>query len=448
MRYYLALFMSKLAYFMIKLIGKDGTYFPGKVAIKICPTFLKNVKKPKIIVGVTGTNGKTTVCNMLIDVLEDNGYKVLSNKKGANVNYGIASTFIEAKGNEDIAILEIDERSSKLIYPYIKPNYVVVTNFFRDSIRRNAHPEYIVNFINSAIPDNTTMILNADDLICNTVAPLNKRVYYGMDRLPTDLKECINLVRDIRICPKCHKELKYNYLKYHHIGNAYCPNCDFKSPNSDYFANVDFDKMSMSIKKDNKICGYPLLSNSIFNTYNEIAAITLLSELKLHPNDIKKSLKKINIVETRFTKENIKGIEVITHLAKGQNPIACSRVMDYVKNETGNKEVIIIIDDVEDNELSSENITWLYDTDFELLNDSSIKKVIIGGPRYKDNYLRLLLAGLNEDKIIAVPNELDTTNYLDLEGVDKIFILHDLHATHLGFKLKEQTVNKINDEVK
>lgn len=448
MRYYIALFVSKLAYLAIRLIGKDGTYFPGKLAIKICPDFLGHIKKPKIIVGVTGTNGKTTVCNMLIDILEDNGYKVLSNKKGANINFGIASTFLEAKGNEDIAILEIDERSSKLIYPYVKPNYVVVTNFFRDSIRRNAHPEYIVNFINSAIPESTTMILNADDLISNKVAPNNKHIYYAMDKLDTDVTESVNIVRDIRICPRCHKELKYNYLKYHHIGNAYCPNCGFKSPQSDYFATeIDFDKMHMVIKKDNKISNYPLISNSIFNTYNEIAAISLLSELKLSPKQIKNSLNKISIVETRFTTEKIKNIDIITHLAKGQNPIACSRVFDYVRHEKGIKEVIVIIDDVEDNIKCSENITWLYDTDFEFLNDPSIKKVIIGGPRYRDNYLRLLLAGVPEDKIVCCESELETASYLDLKGTDKVFILHDLHATHLGFKIKEEVKNLINSEV-
>lgn len=448
MRYYVALFISKLAYFAIRLIGRDGTYFPGKLAIKICPDFLGHVHKPKIIVGVTGTNGKTTVCNMLIDILEDNNYKVLSNKKGANINYGIASTFLEAKGNEDIAVLEIDERSSKLIYPYIKPNYVVCTSFFRDSIRRNAHTEYIVNFINSAIPNNTTMILNADDLISVGIAPNNKHIYYAMDKLDTDVTKCINIVRDIRICPKCHTELKYDYIKYHHLGKAYCPKCGFKSPSPDYLGSeIDFDKLSMVIKNGNKISSYPLVSNSIFNTYNQIAVLTVLSELKLSPNDIKKSLKKINIVETRFTKEMVKGIELVTHLAKGQNPVAVSRALDYVRSESGTKEVIIIVDDVEDNIKTSENITWLYDTDFELLKDSSIHKVIVGGPRYKDNYLRLLLAGVDKDKIVAIPHELDTASYVDT-NVDKIFILHDLHACDLGSKIREEVKDKINSEVK
>ena len=437
MRYFIALIVSKIVYFMIRLIGKDGTYFPGKVAIKICPDFLGHIKKPKVIIGVTGTNGKTTVCNMIIDVLEDNGYRVLNNRKGANINFGIASTFLEAKGEYDIAVLEIDERSSRLIYPYVKPNYVVVTNFFRDSIRRNAHPEYIVDFINNAIPKETIMILNGDDLICTGVAPENKHIYYSIDKLPTDTKEPINIVRDIIICPKCHSTLKYDYVRYHHLGKAHCPKCDFANPTPNYLAKLDLDNMKMDYKYDTKICTYPLVSNSIFNIYNEIACITLLTNLKLNPNDIKKSLKKLHIVETRFTKEVINGIEVITHLSKGQNPVACSRVFDYVKNETGTKDVIFLPDDVEDNIKTSENITWLYDTDFELLNDPSIKKIIIGGPRYLDNKLRLLLAGIPEDKMVLIPNELDTAKYIDSD-VDKIFILHDLHATHLGFEIKKQ----------
>ena len=32
------------------------------------------------------------------------------------------------------------------------------------------------------------MILNADDLICNKVAPNNKHIYYAMDKLDTDVK--------------------------------------------------------------------------------------------------------------------------------------------------------------------------------------------------------------------------------------------------------------------
>ena len=40
---------------------------PGTLALKLCPDFLKYVGRPKTIIAVTGTNGKTTVSNLLAD---------------------------------------------------------------------------------------------------------------------------------------------------------------------------------------------------------------------------------------------------------------------------------------------------------------------------------------------------------------------------------------------
>ena len=47
------------------------------------------------------------------------------------------------------------------------------------------------------------------------------------------------------------------------------------------------------------------------------------------------------------------------------------------------------------------------------------------------------MAGIDDDKCVLIPNELDTAKYID-KDVDKIFILHDLHATHLGFAIKKE----------
>ena len=444
MKYAIALIISKIIYLILKITGKGATVFPGRIAIKICPDFLKYVKKPPLIIGVTGTNGKTTVSNIIGDALKDLNYKVISNVEGANINFGIASTFISSSGKYDVAVLEIDERSSKKIYPYIKPDYIVITNLFRDSTRRNAHPEFIIDIINSSIPKTSTLIVNADDLICSQIGPDNKKIYYSIEKLDGDTKVSNNIVRDIIICPNCYTKLEYEYVKYHHIGKAYCKNCDFKSSEPDYKAvNVDFENLKMTVKNKNKMSTYPMISNSIFNTYNELAVICVLSELKMKAVDIKNTISKIKIVETRFTTEKVNDIEIITHLAKGQNPIACSRVFDYVKSEKGNKEVIVMIDDVTDNLESSENMTWIYDTDFEFLNDDSIKRVILGGPRAYDNFLRILLTGIDRKKVFYTLDELDVVNYLNLKDIDKVFILHDLHAVDLGFKVKKKITNKI-----
>ena len=79
---------------------------------------------------------------MIIDALEKNGYDVLSNRAGSNINAGVASALIaesklSGKTRKKIAVFEIDERSSKLIYPYIKQTFAVCTNLFSDYIHIN-----------------------------------------------------------------------------------------------------------------------------------------------------------------------------------------------------------------------------------------------------------------------------------------------------------------------
>ena len=64
-RYYIALWAAKLSVVALKITNHNGTNFPGTVAIKICPNFLKYVGKPNKVIGVTGTNGKTTICNLI-----------------------------------------------------------------------------------------------------------------------------------------------------------------------------------------------------------------------------------------------------------------------------------------------------------------------------------------------------------------------------------------------
>ena len=94
-RFYFALLAGKLSVIGCKVLGKvmhrGGTNLPGEVALKICPDFLKYIGRPARIVTVTGTNGKTTTTNMIVDVLEKSGYKVLSNREGGNIASGIAT---------------------------------------------------------------------------------------------------------------------------------------------------------------------------------------------------------------------------------------------------------------------------------------------------------------------------------------------------------------------
>ncbi len=448
LRFLSALFLSKTAMFTQKLFGMNASYFPGKLAIKLCPDFLGRIDKPETIISVTGTNGKTTVCNMIIDALTENGYDVLNNRAGSNINAGIASALISGstlggKARQRVAVFEIDERSSRLIYPYVRPTYAVCTNLFRDSIHRNAHPEFIFRIISESLPKESHLILNADDLISAGLAPENARTYFSIAPMNTDLPESINIINDMRICPKCHHTLKYQYVRYHHIGNTRCPSCGFASPKSGYIAEPDFDSKKLLIHHGAEEEHYPLITNSIFNTYNQITAITLLREFGLSEEQVRLAFSKLNIVESRYSSETVNGVEVITHMAKGQNPIACSCVFDYVRKEPGQKEIILMLDDVFDRIASSEIMTWIYDADFEFLNDTSISHIIISGVRCEDYKLRLLLAGVPEQKLVCVTKEIDAPDYLKLSGTDKVFILHELYAADEAMKVRDKTAARL-----
>ena len=75
LRFLFALWMAKLSVPALKITRHNGTDFPGTLALKLCPDFLKYVGRPKTIIAVTGTNGKTTVSNLLADTLEKAGHQ-------------------------------------------------------------------------------------------------------------------------------------------------------------------------------------------------------------------------------------------------------------------------------------------------------------------------------------------------------------------------------------
>ena len=447
-RFFIALWISKAAMLLQKLLGMNASYFPGKLAIKLCPDFLGRIDKPETIITVTGTNGKTTCCNMLLDILTENGYEVLNNKAGSNIDAGIASALIAeasifGRVSKKLGLFEVDERSSKKIYAYVHPNYAVCTNLFRDSIQRNAHSEFIFSFIDSSLPDDTHLILNADDPISSRLKEGNSRSYFSIGRLPTDRDECVNIINDMRMCPKCHSKLEYEYVRYHHIGKMRCPVCGFASPEPDFLASPDWEKGSFTVKTHEGEEEYPLVSSSVFNTYNQVTVVAMLRTFGLSAEAIAKSFSHLKIVESRFTSVEKNGVEVITNMTKGQNPVACSIVFDYIRNEPGDKEVVLMLDDMTYKK-TTEIMTWIFDADFELINHDSIKRIVVSGVRTHDYHLRLLLAGVPEEKIRCVETETDAPKELALERGEKVFILHDLTTPVMTKQVRDGILEELD----
>ena len=434
----MAVMAGKLSSFILKMLKRNIPYYPGYIALKVCPDFLKYVPKPKLIIAITGTNGKSTICGLLKDCLENLGLNVINNN-GFNINTGIAAMFLKQKKVADVAILEIDEKTSGEIFKEIKPDYLLCTNLFRDSMKTNSTIDYVLSKIQNGIPKNTKLILNADDLITSELAKNHNAVYFGIKE-NFGKKNIEHRFCDLIYCPNCGSKLNYIDSKYYHIGNVLCPKCGLTNPTRDYVAAVDFYKKKLVINGN----PFPLKVTSIFNIYNYIAVISILLELGYKSENICNCLEKVSIVDSRFSEEEVGKTILINHMAKGQNPVACSSVLEYVKNEHGQKCIMLMLDDVTDNRYSSETVSWYYDTDFELLNDENITSIIVGGKRNKDLYVRLLLAGINKEIISLVDDELNMASALKNKNFDKIFILHDLTSYEQSLILKEKIKKELN----
>ena len=447
-RFYAALFMGKIARIAIKILGKSGgTNYPGELALKICPQFLGYVGRPEKIIAITGTNGKTTTSNLLADIFEKNGYTITTNRFGSNIDSGIATALLTGvtlgnKPKNKLAILEIDERSSLKIYRYIKPDFVVCTNLLRDSLFRNPHPYFIFDIIEKALPAKASLILNADDLITARLGTLkgNKQIYFSVAEFPGDHKEPFNLTNDMALCPNCGAPLKFSYVKYNHIGKAYCPNCSFGSPVPD-FTLKEVSSDDLVVEENGREERYHLTSGTIHFLYDEIAAITAARSFGLSSDEIRKALSGAKVVSSRLSETSAGGVRIITYMTKSQIATACSAVFNSVRSYPGKKEAVLILDEKHGN--VSENMSYIYDTDFEFLNDESITKIVIVGARCRDNYLRLLLAGVPREKLAMSETGDDAADLLELAPGSTLYILPDLTEPEEAEKIKQAVINRL-----
>lgn len=439
LRFYIAMAAAKTSRILLKIIGKNATYLPGLIALKLDKNFLGGLKKPDTLVCVTGTNGKTTTSNMITDILRDNGYSVTNNGFGSNVQAGVATALLAdssffGKPKNEIAVIEVDERSSLLVYKYISPDYLVATNITRDSMKRNAHAEFITFIVNKALPATTKVVLNGDDLISSFFGKENTdRTYYGLDCEISEAK-LSGGVKDIVYCPVCNGKMDAEYIRYNHIGRYKCTECDFVSPKRAYtVTNIDRENKTLTVSYNSKEYHLPLINDNIVNVYNTCAVTAFLNKFGLSFEQIAASLSKTQIVKSRFDTEKVGEYSITMQLSKGQNPIATSRSVNYIAGiKADKKAVLLMCDDIEE---KAESACWIYDCDYTPLADDSIKQIIFAGKRCRDHLLRALLAGVDENKISICENPADGAALINPE-CKNVYILYQLYLVNEAKKAK------------
>ena len=454
LRFHLAVLMAKCAQLALRLLGRKATHAPGVVALTVCPRFLEAAPKPALTVCVTGTNGKTTVSNLIADALIADGKKVVENREGANIAPGCAVNLLNAltlggKCRVDAAVFEVDERASRLILPPLQPDYLVVTGLFRDSLKRNAHPDYIFSIINTYCPDKTRLILNADELCSSLLKPDSQRTYFGIGRLEGDHDAPYQLVADHTLCPCCGAKLRYDYLHYHHIGHAACPQCDFRSYDADFLAEtVDVANRQLTVRHGEDAEVYPLISDIVFNIYNEMAVITLLRTLGISAQRTAELIAALKVPSSRLDSVCVGGVNVVMAMSKGQSCVSSCRTFDMVANAPGKKSVVLMMDDYYDRKKSVEYIGWIYDVDYEVLSRESVVQVVAAGPRCLDHKVRLLLAGVAEENITCCSDDAACAGDIDTKKADTVYLLYDTSTYDVACAVRKELIALLEKEGK
>lgn len=454
LRFFIALWASKLVMWVNKLRGNERDDWPGLLAYKLCPRFLEYIKKPNLVITITGTNGKTTTANLVNDKLVESGYTVSHNDWGANLYAGFALNLMRCvnifnKSIKDASVLEADELTSDETMPMIKPNYVLVTNICKDSLRRNGHPENIFNHLETMfqkLDKETVAILNANDPISSNLASGCKRIYFGMS--DTGENPLQNIVKDVQVCPICGGHILYDYRLYRHIGKFYCDGCTYGMPRARYFVEgVDYEKREMTVSEEGKITTYPLISDTVFNAYNVLGFVSLMREVGFSERELVDFLSHQKVTEFRETVVEYNGIKYYTYGTKSQNVSAASTVFEHMSKEPTTKNLVFLLDEVQDKNHPTETITWLYETDYEFLKSPTIKKIIVGGHMFLNHKLRLLLAGVNPEKIVCVENEEDIVEHVDRKDIDSVYVLFEIDYVTKAKNMRDKIVDRARKAV-
>lgn len=406
MRKLLAIWTGKLLTVLGKLMGKRSSALPGEYAMKIYPDLIRDLRSHinKEIIVTCGTNGKTTTNNLLCSALEAKGYKVYCNRVGANMLSGVATVYINeanifGKFKADYACLEIDEAYTRIVFDYVKPDVLVVTNLFRDQLDRYGETETTALIIKEAIAKcpSLKLILNADDPLCVQFADAKNvtATYCGVSEAVLPQSDSS---KESQFCPVCGEKLGYNFHHYSQLGDFSCGKCGFARPKPD----IEVTNVSLTPPMTFKINSQPVTVDfkGFYSIYNLISVYGALSVLGEITDDFASLLKNYKPQTGRMQEYKFKKPLILT-LSK--NPAGFNQAIATVNNDERKKDVIISVNDQAGD---GRDVSWLWGVDFDKLHNENLNTLSTTGSRLWDVALRFKYADIIPDLVTTDVKEI------------------------------------------
>ncbi len=425
MKKFFTILICKILRSVGKLIGK-GSSKPGQVALKLCPDILSRVQLPPYIIAVTGSNGKTSTVEMIAHILTKNGKSVAWNREGSNQIEGVTtlvlgSSTLGGKVKSDILLIESDERFARYTFKYIKPTHYVITNLYRDQLTRNGHPEWVYDALADSITDGTQLILNADDPLVSSFAQgRDNVVWFGADMLSTDTDKLDSVYNDGAYCPICKSPMTYSTHHYNHIGHYKCTKCGYQRRNTQYtITSVDLDKGEMTIDNRHTI---HLALKSLYNIYNILSAYTVASIVGINGAQIASDMNDYVLKNGRVITFSLGSRRGTMLTSKHENSISYDQSIRVASAYKEGCDVMFIVDAVSRKYFTSD-VSWLYDIDFEMLNNSNIHEIILAGKYVNDLAARFSYTDIPSSKIKLFESIDEAADYLNSDRKEYIYVI-------------------------
>ena len=450
----LAVAAAKAALTVCHLTGRPGSSLPGRVALKVDPHIIKDLSSQvrRGIIVTCGTNGKTTTNNLLCDMLEAQGFRVVSNRLGANMMEGVAAALATAAApltarplgylDADFACLEVDEASAARVLQYLKPDCMIITGLFRDQLDRYGEIDLTMKAIDKAIrlaPD-MTLVINGDDPLTAFLAKESghRFVSFGVSEQTTpevDFPSSSGEIREGRFCENCGSPLHYDFYHFSQLGVYRCPSCGFKRPSIDYDAarvtlapQLSFDVL----ESDSAPVRISAPMTGFYNIYNILAVYGVLRELDLPTKSINEVLRSYKPQFGRgevFHSGEKRAQKILLNLAK--NPAGFNQNIAAMLQDHSPKDLIIVIND---NAQDGRDISWLWDVDFDRLADETIRSITVSGLRALDMQLRLKYAEIASTSAPTVEEAIERRL---ADGCGNLYVLVNYTALYEAHKYLE-----------
>lgn len=440
-RFLIALWAAKLSRQIVNIVDrKRGTNLPGKIALKLCPDFIcqvKGLQRDKTI-AITGTNGKSTSNNMIVKTLTGVGEKVASNIEGANMVGGVATTLVDnsnifGRFRSDWLCLEVDERSLPAVSKSLPIGFLCITNIQKDQIQRNAEPSFIFDVIRSAITPETHLILNADEPRSYALSQYaNKCSFYAVE--PHSLSRNYTGKYSVSmLCEFCQTGIiKFSAHNLYNIGPFSCSNCNLTpvSNNLTTITAADFENSTF------KCDGYTfhMHYSEPVALYSYALTIALCKTLSIDPVKVGKTLDGFKPPAGRKEIIDYKGKKLIYYRIKQENPDTVQSAINAVAAIPGKRAVVLCLNELTDFQPFYTGSYYAYDCDFSSLLDENIIELICYSKYMSADEKNILYyQGFNKDTIVDLPSvPIDNIlDYIEKSSIDKFCFI-----THLDWYLK------------